>query len=99
MQAHEEKSFIESGLRKKERRIENQEKYWKEGWIEEVEGKISSRNIEILNEGKKIEFKTKNKLIMEHAKECVEIIKVKKEMLIKLIPREITKVCIYHMRY
>ena len=73
IKVHEENIFIDSGLRKNERREDKQEKYWKEGWIEEVEYKFSSRNIETLNEGKNIENNTKNKLLMEHAREHVEV--------------------------
>ena len=34
IKAHEENSFIDSGLRKKERRKDRQVEHWKEGWVE-----------------------------------------------------------------
>ena len=85
-QAHKEGSFRDSGIRKRERRKVKQDACWKEGWIEEVEDKFSSRNIEILNEGKNIELNTKNKLIMEYAREHVEVTKGKRVILIKSMP-------------
>ena len=78
IKVHEENIFIDSGLRKNERREDKQEKCWKEGWIEEVECKFSSRNIEILNEGKNREINTKNKLLMEYTREYVEVTRGKK---------------------
>ena len=48
IEVHEENSFIDSVLRKKERREESYAKYWKEEWLEEVESKFRSRqNVEI----------------------------------------------------
>ena len=44
---HEENSYIDSGVRTKERRKEGHEKHWKGGWIEEVNQKSSSRQIEL----------------------------------------------------
>ena len=78
MQAHEESSFVDSGSCKRERRIVKQETCWKKGWIEEVEDKIISRNVEITNEGNAFELNTKNKLIIEHAQEYVELTKGKR---------------------
>ena len=59
IRAREENSFIDSGLRKKERRNDRQVKHWKEGWVEQVEIKFSSREIEMLHEGKNVEICTK----------------------------------------
>ena len=47
--------------------------FWNEGWIEEVEHKLNRSKIEILKDEKKVEMKTKNKLIMEYAPEHVEV--------------------------
>ena len=52
LKVHEENIYVHSGLRTKERRKEGYEKYWKEGWIEEVELKLSSREIEVTKERK-----------------------------------------------
>ena len=51
IEVHGENSFIDSGLREKERREERYVKYWKEGLVEEVGRKFSSRKIDMLNEG------------------------------------------------
>ena len=75
IEAHEENSFIDSGLRKKEWRDESYVKHWKGGWIEELERKIRSREIEIINEGEKVEIRTTNKFLMAHAREHIEAIK------------------------
>ena len=77
--AHEENSFVDSGLRKKEMREDRQVKHWKEGWTEEVGIKICSRNIETLQKGKNVENSTNNKFLIEHARECIEATKGKKE--------------------
>ena len=45
IKAHEENSFIDSGLRNKKSRKDSKVKRWKEGWVEEVESKFSSREI------------------------------------------------------
>ena len=78
IKAHEENSFVDSGLRKKERRKDRQVKCRKEGWIEEVESKFSSRETKTLREGKKVENITNNKFLMEYAREHVEATKRKK---------------------
>ena len=52
----------------------------------------------MLNEGKNVEIKTKNKLLMEHAREHVEVTRGKKEILIKLMLRESTKGHVYHTK-
>ena len=44
-----------------------------EGWEEEVE-KLSMREIKILKDERKVEFKTENKFIMECEAKCVETI-------------------------
>ena len=57
------------------RQRQNKHKHWKKGWFGEVESKLNSREIEIMNDERKAEIKTVNKLLMEHAVECVEAIK------------------------
>ena len=75
IEVHEENSFIDRGLRKNERREERHVKCWKEGWVEEVESKLSSREIDISNEGQNAEIITKNQFLMEHARKHVEATK------------------------
>ena len=49
------------------------------GWIDEFEIKLKSRDVEVMNDDRKVEMKTANKLLMEHAVEHTEAIKVNKE--------------------
>ena len=62
IEVHKENSFIDSRLRKKERREESYVKNWKEGWTEEVESAFSSREIEMLNEDQNVEIHKKKSL-------------------------------------
>ena len=78
--AHEESSFIDRRLRKRERRKDKQLNHWKEGWAEEVERKFSSREIEMLHEGNNIEISANNKFLMECTRAHVEATKGKKKM-------------------
>ena len=52
-------------MRKKGRKRHMRLKHCNEGWIEEVENKINSRDVEILNAEGKVEMTTKNKMIMD----------------------------------
>ena len=72
IKAHEENSFIDSGLQKNERREDKQAQHWKEGWIEEVERKFSSKKIEMRHESNNVEINTNNNFLMKHAREHVE---------------------------
>ena len=84
IKAHEENSFIDSGLRNKKSRKDSKVKRWKEGWVEEVESKFSSREIETFHEGKNVEIRTKNKFLIEHSREHVDAVKGSKEDIIKI---------------
>ena len=48
---------------------------WNGGWTEQIEHKFHAREVEIIIEERKFEFKDKNKLIMECAVEHEEDIK------------------------
>ena len=50
IEVHEENSFIDSGLRKEERRLFSNNEHWKEEWVDEIESKFKGREIEVLNE-------------------------------------------------
>ena len=97
-QAHEERSFIDSEIRKRKRRKVKQDECWKEGWIEEVEEKIISRNIEFKNDCNDFELNAKNKLIMEYAQEHVDLTKGKKGDINKINVVRKIKEYVYHMR-
>ena len=66
-------SFIDSRLTKKGRKRNTSKKFWDEGWIDEVEHKLNRREIEMLKDERKMEMKTKNKLIMDYLLEHVEV--------------------------
>ena len=70
------KIFVDSGLTKEGRNRHANKKYWNEGWIEEVENKINSREIEISNYDRKVEMKTKNKMTMDFSVEHFKAINV-----------------------
>ena len=50
-------------------------KNWKEGLVEEVERKFSSREIDMLNEGWNVEIRANNKFLMKNAREHAEAVK------------------------
>ena len=58
---HEDMSEDDSGLPIRVRRKKIKFKYWKVGWIEEIEDKLRERNIEIIDEDEKVLVATSNK--------------------------------------
>ena len=42
--------------------------HWKERWVDEIECKFNSREIDLLNEHQNVEIRPKNKLLMESSK-------------------------------
>ena len=46
IEVHEEYSFIDSDLRKEGRRVFSNNKHWKEGYVDEIESKFKSIEIE-----------------------------------------------------
>ena len=81
---NEENIFIDSGLTKEGLKMHSKEKHCKEGWVDEVESKLKSRDGEIINDDRKVEIKTTSKLLMEFSLEWVEAIKRNKEDLRKI---------------
>ena len=59
---HEENSFIDCGLTKKGRQRHNKHEHWKKVWVNEVKHKINSREIDMMNDERKVEIKM-NKII------------------------------------
>ena len=59
--------------------MHSENEHCKEGWINEVERKFKIREIEAMNDDQKVEIKTENKSLMEHALEHVGAIKGNKE--------------------
>ena len=49
IEVQEENSFIESGIRKEGRKLHSNNKYWKEGWVDDLESKFKSGEIEVMN--------------------------------------------------
>ena len=49
------------------RKAHRKNKHWKEVWVDEVESKFKSRDIEVINECQNAELKVKNKFLIEHA--------------------------------
>ena len=64
---HEEISEDDSGLLIRFRRKKGKFKYWKAGWIEEIEHKLRERKIETIDQEEKALCETNNKFLMEHA--------------------------------
>ena len=61
-------------MNKKGRKRNINKNYWNERQIEEVENKLNRKEIEILKDERKLEMKTKNKLLMENAAQHIEAI-------------------------
>ena len=64
---HENISEDDSGLPRRVRTKIGTFKYWKVGWMEEIEDKLIERKIEIIDNKEKTLVKTSNKFLMEHA--------------------------------
>ena len=67
IQIHNEKSYWSSGLPTKAQSKHAALRFWSDGWVEEVNDKLRSRNIQTMNEEKQFEVKTKNEHVMEWA--------------------------------
>ena len=63
--AQEECILVGSDMTKEGRKIYLSKKFWKKGWVEEVENKTSIREVETLSDKHKVEMKTKNKIMMD----------------------------------
>ena len=81
---HEEISQEDSGLPRRARRQQGTIKYWKAGWIEEIDEKLRERKIEIVDEEEKDLVTTTNKFLMEYAIEYVNEKKDKMKVLKKI---------------
>ena len=81
---HEEISQEDSGLPRRARRKQGTIKYWKAGWIEEIDEKLRERKIEIADEEEKDLVTTTNKFLMEYALEYMNEKKDKMKVLKKI---------------
>ena len=52
IEVHEENIFSDIGFTKEGRKVHIKYEYWKEGWIDEVESKFTSRYIKVMNDCK-----------------------------------------------
>ena len=81
---HEELSLVHSGLPENVRRNTCDLKYWKVGWIEEIDEKLNSRSLVVKENKEKEILKTNDKFIMKHAIDYVQDKKHKVMLLDKI---------------
>lgn len=83
--AHEDMRFWNSRLKRECQMQSAGVEYWKNGWVEDVNTKLESRDMKLVNDCKNKEVKMKNRSIMEWAIEHVKSRKKSKKEQIKVL--------------